>query len=89
MIDKNIIKQIEKDSLYRKKMTLVPSYIIAGLSILSLIIIGIFSDSVIMSGYVVFIYLGLMLLTPLSIIWPGFMFADYMVKKKKEKKENE
>ena len=83
MSEDKLQKQIEEDSLYRKKMMLVPSYIIGGLSMLSLIIYGIVSNSTTLPGYAVFIYIGLMFLMTLSIMWPGFAFADYMLKRKK------
>ena len=84
--ESDLLKKIEEDSLYLRKMALIPSYILGGLSILSLILIAFFTDSSIIPTYLVFIYLGMMILTVLSIMWPGFAFANYMLKRKNNKK---
>ena len=79
------VEQTKQGGEFVKKYSLIPSYIIGGLSIISLIIISIVIGDVILPYWLVFMYIGIMFLMPLSVIYPGLKWAYKLWDKKLNK----
>jgi len=84
-LEERINRRVKEEGLYRKKMASLPAMIIGGLAILSLIIGMFISDTDVLPAWGTFVYIGFMFLMVLSILWPGIPFADYMLKRKKKR----